>query len=289
MTTYAQTRALVAAHVARDDERFRAVVAQIAARCSGTKAAALLQMATAAPKPLTPLPSAVLALVYDAPASDVKLTLPAAVRDELAAVLREWEGASRLLEAGLRARSRLLFWGPPGNGKTTAAAQHARALGLSAHVCSVSAVRSSYLGATAKAIDQVMGVLTAGQALILDELDALGAARFAGHSGADAEANRSVSTLLTGLDRCTSGLLLATTNRLDIVDPALVRRFDATIEFPQPTAQELAGFATTLRSQWGLDTVWPVEDLVGCCSYDDATKRVHKEARRAILERVHNA
>lgn len=280
MTTYEQVHALVRAHVERDEERFSRTVGQIAARLTGQKQRRLLQLANATPRTLEMLPIDVRGVVYEPPINDTELALPDRLYAELDSIVDEWSATGELLEAGLRPRSRLLFCGPPGNGKTTAAAQLARKLRLNVYVCSIAETVGSHMGETGRNIDKALGVLRAGHALILDELDALGSTRHASGDAAGREANRAISSLLTALDRYSTGLLIATTNRRDMLDPALVRRFDESLEFPAPDSATLSGFMWRLSHSFGIA---PGPDECGIESYDAATKAVHKAARKAIV------
>lgn len=284
MTTYEHVHALVRSHYARDEQRFRATVSQVAARYTGQKSRMLQRLADTAPQTLTLLPQEVRGVVYEPPVNDVELALPADLCAELDAIVNEWGHAGELREAGLKPRARLLFCGPPGNGKSTAAAQLARKLGMNVFVCSIAEVVDSHMGETGKSLEKALRVLNMGNALILDECDALGAERHSGSGAADREANRAVSTLLTALDRYDGGLLIATTNRQDMLDPALVRRFDESLEFPAPESGALTGFIARMSRTFGLvPEQFPDTRGIGC--YDAATKAVHKAARRMIVEK----
>lgn len=290
MTTFAQVQALVDAHASQDEERFRKTVTQIAAHMGAARSRQLLTLLNGKQRTLVPLPVSG-GVLYEALPNDIDLSLPKELCDELDEIVREWESAGMLLAAGLHPRRRLLFWGPPGNGKSTAATQLAHRLGLNAYICSLPAVIDSYMGASAKNVEKAFTALNRGSALILDEIDALGSERSAATGAGERESNRTVSSLLTLLDQSsTSGLLVATTNRKDFLDPALVRRFDECLEFPGPTPEQLAAFVEKQFEKFGIDGGTPLEELRNpcfhnqwCSSYDEATKAVVKAARYAIV------
>lgn len=75
--------------------------------------------------------------------------------------------------------------------------------------------------------------------IFMDEIDSIGSARVEGNEGGDSEVQRTMLELLNQLDgfEATSTIkVLMATNRLDILDPALIRpgRIDRKIEFPNP-------------------------------------------------------
>jgi len=181
----------------------------------------------------------------------------------------------------LEPRTRLLFHGPSGNGKTSCAAALATSLGKAAYVVSLSALVQSYMGTTGANITKLFKLLHAGHCVVLDEVDAVGGAR-GGHDAADRERALTVNVLLTELDACQGGLLIATTNRPDILDGALLRRFDERVEFPAPTRAQLHELASRLRMRFGLPgpaMSWGPE----ITSYDAVTKAIKRAARAAAL------
>src|SRR5690606_8117480 len=126
--------------------------------------------------------------------------------------------------------------------------------------------------------------LEAGQVLILDEVDAVGSERSGGSDGATREYNTMVASLLGALDRPMGGGLVATTNRLDIIDPAIVRRFDAVVEFPAPTVEQMESLARKLGAKFGVP---PMEVSVATCrNFDDVEKTVRRVACRRVLDEV---
>ncbi|KAK0884842.1 26S proteasome regulatory subunit 8, partial [Friedmanniomyces endolithicus] len=81
--------------------------------------------------------------------------------------------------------------------------------------------------------------------IFMDEIDSIGSSRVEGSSGGDSEVQRTMLELLNQLDgfEPTKGIkVVMATNRLDILDPALLRpgRIDRKIEFPPPTTESRA-------------------------------------------------
>ena len=168
-----------------------------------------------------------------------RVVLPPTKREELAAIVREWKGRERLSAANLSRRSKLLLHGPPGCGKSLSATALGFELGLPVNVVQLHAVVGSFLGQTAARVQALLRwAATEPSVLILDEIDAI--ARRRGKATDVAELDRVVVALLQELEHSSpSGLLVATTNRLDDLDEALFRRFDLVMEIPRPSRASL--------------------------------------------------
>jgi len=216
------------------------------------------------------------------PMSFAELLLPGHVQETMNELHIELIYSKHLAERGLRARSRFLFHGPPGNGKTSCAAALAQALSVSGYVVSLAELVSKFLGGTGANLGSVMKALNAGTLVVFDEIDAIGAARGGGGGEGGREQNAVVNTLLTLLDANREGVLCATTNRLDILDPALVRRFDEVIEIPAPTREQLDRLAHSLEARYDVRHV----NISDCANFDAVTKRVLREARRQVMAEI---
>lgn len=120
-----------------------------------------------------------------------------------------------------------LIYGRSGVGKTLLAQNIAYKANLPCYYVNFANLINSALGKTGKNImnlfDFVAGV---DCVMILDEVDAIAIGRGIGSQAADGEMNRVVINLLQGLDKLqTSSILIATTNRYEVLDKALLRRF----------------------------------------------------------------
>ena len=133
----------------------------------------------------------------------------------------------------------ILLYGPPGTGKTLLA--KASASGTSANFISVKGPEflSKWVGETEKAIRTTFRKAKQAAPCIIffDEIESIVPIR--GHSSATALTERIVSQLLTemdGLEEVNGIIVIAATNRPDIIDPALLRpgRFDKKIEIGLP-------------------------------------------------------
>ena len=135
---------------------------------------------------------------------------------------------------GLRA----LFSGPPGTGKTLAARAIASELDLALHRVDLAAIVSKWVGETEKNLRQVLAAAEAtGAVLFFDEGDALLAKRGDVTRGSDRYANHEVSYLLQALENH-DGIVLVATNLKQNLDQAFFRRFEVSVDFTLPTAQD---------------------------------------------------
>lgn len=141
---------------------------------------------------------------------------------------------------------KFLFEGYPGSGKTEAAKQVARLLNRNLYRVDLESLIDSKLGKTNKNIiqvfDEIYSLPNVKQALILfDEIDIIALDRV--NSNDVREMGRVTSTILRELDRLSENnkdiILIATTNLFNNFDKALLRRFDATINFNRYTKEDL--------------------------------------------------
>ena len=150
-------------------------------------------------------------------------------------LLEEHRKSGQLAKHGYRAKNKLLFWGPPGCGKTFTACHVAHELGLPVGIIRLNAVISSFLGDTASHIQRVFD-LAAGSpmVLLLDEVDAIAKER--DDPNDVGELKRVVNSLLQAMDSFPShqSIIIAASNHQYLLDPAAWRRFDDIVEFAMP-------------------------------------------------------
>jgi SpoVK/Ycf46/Vps4 family AAA+-type ATPase len=225
--------------------------------------------------------------VIDARGLD-ELVLPEELRQQLDEVALEIEFRHALVDRGLRPRNRLLFIGPPGCGKTSAAGAMATRVSLTASAVSLPSLISKWVGETGENLGKLFEAMHDGALVVLDEIDALGAVRGGVDNSAAKSYNSIVNTMLTLLDRKRAGVIVATTNRVDILDPALIRRFDEVLEFPGPTPQQKLDLALRLAKKFEVDAP-PRECVLACEHFAAVEKLVETEARRAVMREVLSA
>lgn len=157
--------------------------------------------------------------------------------DRLMLEFRSWE----VLEAnGLFPVRRVLLCGPSGCGKTAAAEALASELGLPLVYVRFDAVVSSLLGETAANLRKVFDYARRGQWVVFfDEFDAIGRSR--DDATEHGEIKRVVNTFLQLLDGFDGrSLVVAATNFVQVLDPAIWRRFDQVLRFDLPTDVQLS-------------------------------------------------
>lgn len=148
-------------------------------------------------------------------------------------LMQEWE-MSRILKPGYKA----LFFGPPGTGKTLTAALLGKRMNLDVYRIDLSRLVSKYIGETEKNLSKVFDrAEKQGWILFFDEADALFGKRTAVSDAHDRYANQEVSYLLQRIEDY-DGLVILATNLKNNLDDAFMRRFQASIFFPIPQAEE---------------------------------------------------
>lgn len=164
----------------------------------------------------------------------VEPVLSNAVKLSVHQLLAERRQRKKLESVGLEPMRSAIFVGPPGVGKTMTARWIAAELGLPLLVLDLTAIMSSYLGRTGNNLRAVLDYAKSTPCvLLLDEIDAIAKRR--GDLSDVGELKRLVTVILQEIDAWPStSLLLAATNHAELIDPALWRRFDQTVEFPHP-------------------------------------------------------
>eukprot|EP01147_Barroeca_monosierra_P006867 gene6867-9522_t len=136
----------------------------------------------------------------------------------------------------------VLLYGPPGTGKTLLARAVAHHTECSFIRVSGSELVQKYIGEGSRMVRElfVMARQHAPSIIFMDEIDSIGSTRLnSGKGGGDSEVQRTMLELLNQLDgfEATQNIkVIMATNRIDILDPALLRpgRIDRKIEFPAP-------------------------------------------------------
>jgi len=142
---------------------------------------------------------------------------------------------------GIEPPKGVLLHGPPGTGKTILAKAVAQSTDATFLRVVGSEFVQKYIGEGARLVRELFELAKSKSPAIIfiDELDAIGARRMDGATSGDREVQRTLMQILAemdGFDVRGEVKLIAATNRLDMLDPALLRpgRFDRIIEIPMP-------------------------------------------------------
>jgi len=160
----------------------------------------------------------------------------------------------------------VLFIGPSGTGKTLVAKALAGETGMTLLVVDPPTLLSKWVGESEKGLREVFkrAKQVSPCIVLIDEVEAIAAVRTAEDSGRISQ--RIVSQLFRELDDLQSSLgilVIATTNRVDLMEPALLRagRFDYVIEFPLPAREDRIEILNTFMRALPLDSQVDIEIL----------------------------
>lgn len=193
----------------------------------------------------------------------------------------------------------VILYGPPGTGKTLLARAVAHHTDCKFIRVSGAELVQKYIGEGSRMVRElfVMAREHAPSIIFMDEIDSIGSSRLEGGSGGgDSEVQRTMLELLNQLDGFETSKnikIIMATNRLDILDPALLRpgRIDRKIEFPPPTVaartEILRIHSRKMNLTRGINLLKIAENMNGCSGAD--VKGVCTEAGMYALRerRIH--
>lgn len=156
-------------------------------------------------------------------------------------LLREWGIKER--RSGIDAR--VIFYGPPGTGKSMTALSLAKTMKKRVLSFDCSKILSKYIGESEKNVRNIFDTYKdlcqktkSEPLLLLNEADQFLSSRGVGsNSSADKMHNQMQNIFLEQIEKF-EGILIATTNLLETIDPAFSRRFDYKIEFAKPNFKQ---------------------------------------------------
>jgi cell division protease FtsH len=170
-----------------------------------------------------------------------------AAKEELAEIVDFLKDPDKYLRLGARIPRGVLLIGPPGTGKTLLARAVAGEAKVQFFSLSASEFVEMFVGVGASRVRDLFNRAKAAAPAIvfIDEIDAVGRQRGAGLGGGNDEREQTLNQLLVemdGFDQRETVIVMAATNRPDVLDPALLRpgRFDrqVTVDLPDRAGRE---------------------------------------------------
>ncbi|PZR30695.1 AAA family ATPase [Caulobacter segnis] len=300
-----QVIAMLAGHLDGDSEQVRTIALQIAAaeaRQGHLKTAEAMKKLLARPLPDRPPTTAKpagttlltkarseledLVTVASPRARLSEMTLAAPVRERLDRMVRQQTARGRLREHDLRPGAKLLLVGPPGSGKTLTASALAGELHLPLFTIRLEAVITRFLGESAGKLRMVFDQIAQMRGVYLfDEFDAIGGKRSATNDVG--EARRILNSFLQFLEEpnATDSLIVAATNHPELLDRALVRRFDEIIEYGLPDVDGVRDIVKRrLAGRAGRGLNWArIGEAAQGLSQGEVSRAVEEALRESIL------
>ncbi len=203
-------------------------------------------------------------------------------------IAEEHHRADLLKSYGLSPRNRIMFIGPPGNGKTILAEALAYELMAPLLIVRYEGLIGSFLGETTSRLQRVFDYVRQQKCvLFFDEFDVVGKER--GDTHETGEIKRVVSSLLLQIDALPSySVVVVASNHAQLLDSAVWRRFQVRIEMPGPTQEQLIRFIQEYEKQTALTFGLSARTITGKIAFDsfsaveDFCRDVY---RRAVLDR----
>lgn len=206
-------------------------------------------------------------------------------KEKIEDIILEFEQKEILQTYKLNPKTKVLFCGPPGCGKTVTAESIANELQLPLLYTRFDSVISSYLGETATNLRKVFDFAKDGEwVLFFDEFDSIGKSRSI--ESEHGELKRVVNSFLQLLDNFPRNtMVIAATNYETIIDKALWRRFDEIIYFDMPKKDDIEKFIRLKLRNYShkeLNVECHINNLVGL-SYADIERICYEAIKKMVL------
>ena len=200
-------------------------------------------------------------------------------------LIKEHKYVEELTKFGLPVNNKVLLQGNSGCGKTTTAKAIANTLGKPIIILNLSNVVSSRIGETSQNLKQVFDkAARENSVLFLDEFDQIGKAR--GSDDKDVgEMRRLVNTIIQLIDYYPkNSLLICATNHPEIIDIALMRRFQLRVNFEMPSSEVLDTYYDKLLATFPKE-MQTIERKYGI-SYAEAKDYTFTIVKSAVIEKL---
>jgi SpoVK/Ycf46/Vps4 family AAA+-type ATPase len=203
-------------------------------------------------------------------------------------LLKEYKYADELLKYNLPINNKILLYGSSGCGKTTSAKAIAKALGKPLVILNLSNVVCSRIGETAQNIKQVFDKAAREKAvLFLDEFDQVGKERETDDKDVG-EMRRLVNSIIQLIDYYPkNALLICATNHVELIDKALLRRFQLRINFEMPSQKVLDNYYVSILNAFP-DNLKNINRKYGI-SFAEAKDDALTQVKRLLIDELENA
>jgi len=191
----------------------------------------------------------------------------------------------KLTEMGIRYLNSTLLYGESGTGKTTFGKYIAYKLGLPFAYLNFSQCISSYLGSTSKNIEKVFDYVAKRKCvLMLDEVDAIGIKRGKEDLG---EMSRIVIGLMQSFDLLENDVIvIGATNRKDMIDEALIRRFSIIHEVKELNIPETQTLIINFLND--INIKYNTENIIQYASNHNKQSEIIKDITKGIVKMIND-
>lgn len=202
-------------------------------------------------------------------------------------IFRMAKVSGKLMEMQIPYKNATLLYGPPGTGKTMFGKYIAYKMGLPFCYLNFSKVVDSYMGVTSRNISQAFTYASTNPCVfMLDEVDTISCNRADGdRSSASKEIGRVTITLMQEFDRLANDVVvIAATNRMDILDEAFVSRCPQKYEMPPFTSEESKCMVHKFLADIGIDI--PEDDIDKVVQSKADQRSIMGEIIRLVADRL---
>lgn len=197
-------------------------------------------------------------------------------------VVKEYQYLEELQKYNLHVDNKILLHGASGCGKTSTAKAIATAFGKKLTIVNLSTLVNAKIGETSRNVKALFDKAAKDKGvLFLDEFDQMGKMR-TGDDKDVGEMRRLVNTIIQLIDYFPNdSLLICATNHYNLIDSALLRRFQLRLKFEMPNEQELDRYYDTLMAQF--PPRFQMLPRIYSISYAEAKDYIQTSMKREII------